>query len=578
MTVQIEEFKFNDKPWRITWLGRLIYPPSSSSTEPRITVHLIELLPNFGDPLSTKSQSEPPKYQKVTVKVGFIALLKIGSVWLNGVRVPVQLKNIECTLEHEKCHLARFDSKVRIGASWEPIFAPNRYRVGREALIESSDSWVVVLYDPTPQLRLLVIPATALFQQALATSPKAVRHLVYGKLDKIVDPSSAPLQDDPNTFYMVLFKDFHDLEGPALANLIADPIASNEYTRFRNALTIESVNHREQGQPPAHIKLNLPFTNPVQLKANGKFMPFEVQRGETKSTEWGFLATEITDLQVRLCFDRLVIDRKNNAKKGLNADSPDLIPAFGGKTRSSVELDVPVLTSKDEPADHLEAACIEASGNVLDPSLELVDDQKLVQKYRSRARATHVTGEPDGTASTGDLSGKGSTTELHVETIPTPKIPVTLDEFFKVLALVIDAGYLFRTIPVSSSFRQLPNGSGVVNFLPWHIDKVRSWHLTSDSANAPPRGYVVAELCHGSVWRYLIEIQRKGAEALALLYVRNHSGQRIEKRELAQFMLEVARENGWGAKDHFKKWICTPIRHRPKKGAETFAQDIIRQL
>lgn len=577
MIVQIEEFKFNDKPWCITWLGRLVYPPSSR-TEPRITVHLTELLPDFRDPLSAKSQPEPPRYQQATVKVGLIALLKIGSVWLNGVRVPVQSKNIECTLTHEKCHLARFDSKVQIGDSQEPIFTPNRYRIGRDALIESSSSWVVAIYDPTPALRLLVIPASTLFQQALATSPKAVRRLVYGELDKIVDPSSAPLLDAPNTFYMILFKDFRDLEGPALANLITDPIASDEYARFRKALTIESVNHREHGHPPAHIKLNLPFTNPVQLKANGKFMPFKVQRGTSESTEWGFLATEITDLQARLCFDRLVIDRKNNAKKGLNADDADLIPAFGGQIRSPVELDTPVLTSKEEPADHLEAACIQSSGNILDPRLELVDDQKLVQKYRSRAQAPHGNEEPDGTASTGDLSGNGSTTELNVETIPTPKIPVTLDEFFEVLALVVDAGYLFRTIPVSSSFRQLPNGTGVVNFLPWHIDKVRSWHLSSDSEKAPPRGYVVAELCHGSVWRYLIEIQRKGAEALALLYVRHHSGQRIETRELAQFMLEVARENGWGAKDHFKKWICTPIRHRPTKGAKTFALDIIKQL
>ena len=577
MTIQIEEFRFNDKPWCITWLGRLVYPPSSR-TEPRITVHLTELLPEFSDPLSTKSQPELPSYKQVTVKIGLIALLKIGSVWLNGIRVPVQSKNIECALAHEKCHLARFDSKVRIGDSWEPIFAPHRYRVGRDALTESSSSWVVVLYDPTPELRLLVIPATTLFEQALATSPKAVRRLDYGQLDKIVDPSSAPLLDDPNTFYMILFKDFRDQEGPALANLVADPIASDEYARFRKALTIESVNHREHGQPPAHIKLNLPFKNQVQLKANGKFIPFKVQRGETESIEWGFLATEITDLQVRLCFDRLVIDRKNNAKKGLNADDPDLIPAFGGPIRSPVELDTPVVTSTEDPADHLEAACIEASGNILDPSLELVDDQKLVQKYRSRAQAPHGTGKPDGTASTGDLSGNGSTTELNVETIQTPKIPVTLDEFFKVLTLVVDAGYPFQTIPVSSSFRQQPDGTGIVNFLPWHIDKVRSWHLTSDSKNAPPRGYVVAELYHGSVWRYLIEIQRKGAEALALLYIRHHSGQRIEKRELAQFMLEVARENGWGAKDYFKKWICTPIRHRPKKGAKTFALDIIKQL
>ncbi|MFG0232937.1 hypothetical protein [Achromobacter sp. 413638] len=576
MTVQIEDFRFNDKPWCITWLGRLIYPPSSR-TEPRITVHLTELLPDFGDPLSTKSQPEPPKYRTVAVKVGFIALLKIGSVWLDGVRVPVQSRDIECTLAYEKCQLVRFDSKVQIGGAWEPIFAPNRYRVGRDALTEINSSWVVLLYDPTPDIRLLVIPATTLFQRALATSPKAVRRLVYGQFDKIVDPSSAPLPDDPQTFYLVLFKDFRNTEGPALANLIADPVASQEYARFRKALTIESVNHQDHGQPPAHIKLNLPFKNPVLFKANGKFMPFKVLEGTKEITNWGFLATEITDLQVRFCFDRLVIERKNNSQQGLNAGDSDLPPAWGGLIRNPVELDTPVVTSAEDPTDHLEAACIEASGNIDDPLVEIVEDQKLIQQYRSRARQPHDTGESDGSASTGDLSGNGSTAELNVEATATPKIPVTLDDFFEALALLVKAGYPFKTIPISSSFRQRPD-TGIVNFLPWHINKVRSWHLTSDHAGAPPRGYVVAELLQGSVWCYLIEIQRKGAEALALLHVRHHNGQRIEKRELEQFMLEVARKNGWGAKDYFKKWVCIPIKHRPKKGTQAFTQDIIKQL
>ncbi|WP_153114992.1 hypothetical protein [Rhodocyclus tenuis] len=411
----------------------------------------------------------------------------------------------------------------------------------------------------------------------MATSPKAVRRLVLGQFDKIVDPSSAPLLDDPKTFFLLLFKDFDDAEGPALANLIADPIASQEYARFRKALTIESANYQGREQPPAHIKLNLPFKNPARLKARGKFMPFKVLEGKKDVTKWGFLATDITDLQPRFCFDRLIVERKNNANKGQNAGDPDLAPTWGGRIRSPVELDKPVVTSAVDPADDLEAACIEESGNFNDPLVTIIKDQKLVQQYRSRARQPRGAGESDGTASTGDLSGKGSTTELDIEVAPTPEIPITLDVFFDALALVVKAGYPFETIPISSSFRQRPD-SGVVNFLPRHIRRVRSWHLTSDSAGAAPRGYVVAELFQGSVWRYLIEIQRKGAETLALLYVRHYQGQRIEKRELEQFMLSVARENGWGAKEYFKKWVCIPIKHRPKKGTLAFSQDIIKQL
>lgn len=584
MTAQIEELRFDGcRPWRLSLLGGLSFPGTSQS-EPRIAVYLSELRPLYEKVLSNEALAEADRHRAAAVKVGLLPLLKLGSVWTDGIpQPPAQpLDQLDLVLHHAQIDLIRFDGSVEIDGESTPLLPGYRYRVGTPASKEAAGSWLAVAYNPTPGLRFVAIPSTVLFQHCVATSPKAIRRLVYGQLDKIIDPRCGFYANKPDTFYVNLFKDFRDGEAPALANLIADPVGRREFKRFRNALVAQSANFdrsRTGSQPGAHIKFGLPFSNPAEMKVRGKFLPFKVKRGEQVVKLWGFLVTEIVDLKVRLAFDQLVIDRKNSGKQGANADDPELPFAFGPTVKEPTTEAEPVqpITSALDPAANLESLSLAACGGFHPIGLTVITQEKEVQQYQAWPIVTTNGEEFTGTGTTGDLSGTSSgLAEIDLEPEPTPKCPVTLEQFLETLALLATRNLPFTTLIVSNVHRKV--GSHAVNYLPRRIKNVRSWHLTTDDPRAAPRGYVVAELNRGGAWHYLVELERKGAEALALAYIRHAAGKQIERRQLQYFMVDVARENGWSAVDNYKQWVYQSIRHTPSRGPSAFANAIAAKL
>lgn len=581
MNIQIKEFRFDDKPWRIDWLGKVIYPASTKG-EPRIKVFLTELLANYTDPFSRMSVPESPRHKVVEIRIGQVAILKIGSVWIDGIEVISKAipKEIECKIEHEKVRLAKFDCHVAIGDSSQPLFSPIRYRVGIDAFREISDSWVLLIDHPTSKINLLIIPSTVIFQKCFVTSPKAVRRLIYGQLEKLIDPDSwGFVEDDLSAFYINLFKDFHDSEGAALANLVADPIANREFKRLRKTLIVESANSF-YGKSLTHLKVSLPFSNSVQIKARGKYLAFETIRNGVITKEWGFLATELTGLKTKLIFKSLIIDRKNNAKKGTNANDPNLPETWTNNNTTPIHPeDTTLITSNDDPDGNLDKLIFEVSGNFDAEDLEIIYHEKDVQKYRGRPKIDPTESEFNGTGTTGDSSsGTTGTAETDLAPTQTPNIPIDLDYFFDTLIILEKKGFSFRTIIVSKQFTKRTTDGGIVNFLPRLIKRVRNWHLCTDDESAPPRAYVVAEIMQNGVWHYLIELQRRKNVAIGLLHFRDHSGNRIDRERIEQFMIDAMRENGWSAQEFYRSWIFQSINHISKNGAESFASLIVRKL
>nr|WP_315481934.1 hypothetical protein [uncultured Undibacterium sp.] len=580
MTIQIREFRFDDKPWRIDWLGKIVYPAGSRG-EPRITVFLTELIANYLDPLSNLSIPPNPRHKSVEIRIGQIALLKIGSVWIDGIeaRPHKAPESVSCILSHEKIRLSRFDCHISLGNISQPLFAANRYRIGIDALREVSSSWVLLIDNPTPELKLLVIPATSIFQKCLATSPKAVRRLIYGEINKVIDPSCHFIEGEPETYFIELFKDFRDTEGKALANLVADPIAKKELKRLRDSLIVESSNSYH-GESKTHLKISLPFSNHVQITANGKYLAFNTEQNGKPVKEWGFLATELTALRTRLVFSRLIIDRKNNAAQGKNAGDVDLPLAWSPNDKTPIEPGEPSqITSEDDPEDNFEKMILEVSGDFEVEELEIVKEEKDVQQYRGKPRGTSEKTEFNGTGTTGDPSSSNTgTAEIDLTPNQTPNIPINLEYFFETLNILEKKAFPFKTIIVSKQFNKRETDGRIVNFLPKQIKGVRSWHLSADYSSAPPRAYIVVEMLLADVWHYLIELQRKEEVAIALLHFRDQSGNRIDRSRIEQFMLDVARENGWSAKQFYRNWIFQTIKHKPRSGTESFANSIIKKI
>src|SRR5579859_5454728 len=220
MSVRIEEFRFNQSPWRISWLGRIVYP-SESETDAKICVHLSELRTSWGDALSNSALAElsseedrpanPGEAHRLTyVNVGLLPLLTIGSVWIDGVSQPLstdrKLRSFE--VHNAQFDLVSFDGCIAIDGQSFPVLAANRYRIGGAASRQCARSWIAVAYNPDPRTLFVGIPSTVLFQHCLATSPKAIRRLIFGQLDKIVGADHGFCEESPDTFYVNLFKDF----------------------------------------------------------------------------------------------------------------------------------------------------------------------------------------------------------------------------------------------------------------------------------------------------------------------------------------------------------------------------------
>lgn len=583
MQVLIKEFENLEGIWRIDWLGRIV-PRGVAGPVPRIAVHLAELQPAFGDPLSNSSLAQPHRTVQVFVDVGLITLLKIGSVWRAGVEIqpPKALAKGPTAVRWQDLKLVRLDGSIELNGRIVPLMPPARHRVGGAAYRDIAGSWVGVAIGSTPDgsPSVLLIPSVVLFQATLASSPAASRRLIQGELHKIVDANYGNVAGEPGTFRVELFKEFRDHEAPAIANLLADPVATTEYRRLRHHLVASSVNHSGPGEPKLHIRFGLPFSNQAPMVIAGKHIAFDGERDRLGKTVWGFLATQIVTLSVPLVFSRLVIDRKNDGRQGANASSDDLEDAWSaGPTEPAAPVGPPQpLTSEEAPGHHLDDIAIQAAAAFTPVGLEVLKEEKDVQRYRG-ARLVAADGHPfNGLASTADPHGTAGVAPADVALVGEPVVPVTLQHLFDALDALNREDLNFATMVVSPAHHRRPADGRVVNYFRNNDRGVRSWRRMSDDVGHT-RGFVVAEIHLGGTWHYLVDIEHKRAGELSMLLVHAEDGGRIEARRFDYFMEAVARHNGWQAAEEFSSyWRFATIRHAKQRGAEALAKLIRKSL
>lgn len=582
ITVSNDEFPQDGAPWRIDGLGTL-HSTGSSRSEPLIDVHLSQLLPEYEDPLKNGLLAGPSK--RVPIKVGRIALLKPGSVWVNKVRClpKVPPRWLEAHINPEQVELHTWGSTIEFEGRTIPLIAPHQFFVPHDNWRGLAQSWVVLIRRPIPSVPYLIIPSSVIFQKCFGESPKGIRRVLRGELHRIIDnPSWVEMDDGIKTYFVELFKEISSPHAYSYANLAADPVGRREYERLRRTLVAASVNEDRAGTRglQTYINLGFPFSAPMRVRVHGKPLPLRKNPSDT-NPEFAFLATEIVDLDVRLVFDRLIVHRKNSGDKGENAGDPNLKDAWPRSPSSPHDLDedaqVPA-TSGEDPLSDLAKLLAEEAGGFNALKLEVIKDPKLTQQYRSRAISGDAKGAFDGTTTTGDTKkGDQGAAELDIETNEAPRVPVTLDSFLDTLKILRDAGHRFETRAVTTTHRY-NNGGDVVNFFPRHIKGSRSWHLVSHDPNSPPRGYIVATHHSGSVWHHFIELERKEEKGRSLAHIRTNDGSLIEARQMRLFMIDVAHERGWNACSLRPHWTLTTINHSPKKGLPHFARAIAKAI
>lgn len=579
-SVRIKEFPKDGKPWRVDGVDRMSYP-GTAITETRVDVHLSELHADFTDALLSRAITG--RGMVVNVRVGQITVIPPGSVWINGVRMPHKKSPslAKFTASASQFELRSFTSLIEIDGEQKVMLPRDRYRFSPESWKGLANSWVLVIRNPKPNIEYMVIPCGVVFQRCAATSPNAVRRLVMGQLDKIVDSNywfSDPV--NPNIYFVEVFKYIRTLEAKSHANLLADDVGQTEYAQFRNNIVISSVN-TDHGKGvkrlPAYIKFGFPFSNPMELTVEGKF--FHVGAKSKDQQLWGMFVTQITSLSTKLVFDALIARRKNDNRKGANSTDPNLNEnAWPTAAASTIdfEQDVP-LHSDDDPALDLTKESKEEAGGFTAVGLKIIDSPKVTQKYRNKKDWIESM-NADGRLTTGDPRnyGRGGHA-LDVVALEVPPVPLALSDFFKTLSFMNKAGHVIKTIAVTTSTRQDDDGN-VTNFFPRMIKGLRSWHLESDDPMASPRGYVVAEIKVGSVWHYFIELQRKAALTHSLAFIHAVDGTRIEPKHIQSYMFEVARDNGWPKAAKFPQWVFRRKNHTQGNDAELFSAALINML
>lgn len=580
--ITIHEFPKDGAPWRIDGLGRL-YGTGSTRSEPLIEVLLSKLKPTYEDPLANAWQMDISKC--VQVKIGMIAVLKPGSVWINGKRsLPNKtfVRKLELTVNPNQTELCNWNSTLAFEGNQIELMSDRQFRIPNRNQDALHKSFVLVIRNPTDDKLFAVIPSSVIFQKCLSQSSAAVISLVNGRLENIVDNTGfVPLDTGGRGFYVELSKFVKTDHAYAYANLVADPVGRLEYERLRRSLVAQSINEdpTNPGQSIPYLKLGLPFSNAVSMQVIGKSMPL-TGKDHIGRTRYAFLVTEIVSMSVDLLFDALIVRRKNDNQKGQNAKDPGLESAYPrvSPTLAGFEdEDNAEATSQQDADEELAKLWAEQLGGFSAPKLETIVDLKLIQRYKGKLLRAREK-EFNKSATTGHATGNDSgVSPLEIEASELPEIPAIFNSFFETLAILRVAGLAVQTLVVSEKHRAHSNGN-IANYFPKSIKRCRSWHLMLSQSNPRPRAYVIAEAQLRGTWHYLIEIERKEETGRSLAHIRRQDGAEIDRHQLRSFMSKVARENGWRAGQLFPSWIVKSIRHSQQNDAEKFSRTIGRAI
>ena len=577
---RIKNFPIDNLHWRIDWIGSIFY---SIDDEPKVRVYLSRLLPNtshekvLNNTSLFGSKDTGYDHRMVDIKIGFIQLLKIGSVWVNGIQ-QLSYRATEEAFEVEITNLAIVPlsksgaTNLNDGHGWEEILSNYQYRIPEESARKGS--WVAVVFDH-PKYKRVVIPSSVIFQTCYVTSPKAASHIIFGQLDKLIDlDESGFLSEKSNVFRVCIHKDYRNTEGVLLANLASGRVAKRNLDILRRNIVIKS-NIADGAKDGVALKVNFPFNNEIKLRVLGKVIPYKSNPNEPNETrEIGFFVSEILSLQAPFEFDSILPVRKNDGKKGL-VKAEELLNAFGGvRARKLDEQDQTLLTEEDV-STFLDATQINAISIVDINQITILDNDKEFQQYQSMPfHSIAGSGEAnDHSASTGDKKQlKNGASETNIALAP-----VKLDEFFEVIDWLASSGLKINMLEVGHSTR---GQKGIVNYFPQVIKGCYSWHLTVDKSRA--RAFIIAELYIAGQYFYLIDVEAKKTGVLSIALIYNADRLPITTQSFYSFMKEVARENGWSVlkkiAGYEKNWIFRAVDHNRKGDSHKVANNILKLI
>lgn len=562
---ELLEFPHDNNFWRIEWVDR---PVLHHDDQARITIYLSRIHKNYTKPLNNSSlfmDKDGKHYsKKIYMRIGYLPILKIGTVWKNGLLQPMldsqfdiatlsfSLKETEIVFLTDTNKFGHIDEneppKYSKGITDKDYRLVNKELRG-EGILKGS---FAVLLNDKEGFSQVIIPSTVIFQTCFISSFKAANYILFSKIESMIDPKeSGLLADEPTTFKACLFQDFADPEAKMLSNLYVNSIARKELKKLKNNFIRQQSACRDMTTAGVRIKVNFPFDN-LTIKTKGKVLSYKPKR---------YLVTHLSIVHADLPFNKIILDRKNNNQKGLNEEGDQEAYVRGQKQSTDSKNDKDYIAVNNDVSALLTPIQFAFLSGLDSLPIEIVKEEKEVQRYKS---AKLIQPKDDG-----DLVGvgKGRYTDTNVRGMVIDngieeRAPVSLDYILEMIKHLREVNIDVKTISASKK-PFLDKGEIINQFFYIPAKRKLSWYMTEDKSRF--RYFLVAEIYHKGVYSYIVDVEPKKGDVLSIALLRSKNGQKITQNDFIIFMRDVVQERSWPFNfkkySYHDKWYVDKMNH-----------------
>lgn len=569
MTIAIESFPNDDKYWRVDWFGGVSYDPN----EPKIRVFLSQI--NSDTPrekiLNKNAININGSSNSIfrDIKIGYIQILKIGSVWKNRIKIweydaPFTKLSFESNHPRELVYLTAKGYTTLQPEGWVSILTDTEYSLTNSTAKKGSP---VLIYFNVGIYEYVVIPCPVIFQSCYVSSPKAARHIIFGQMDQLLDlNSSGYIENEDSIFRIHLHKNYADSEAPCISNLVTDQEAKKYIKYLQRTLSL-SANNLNPEKLNA-LAVGFPFSNDLKINVKGRVLFKE-------NNKKAFFVTEICSAYSELSFKKLLILRKNNNRKSGNK-AEEVKPGWNTpipqQNNSHDDTDANIVLLNDgNPSSQYDPIRDYTSLVLYPEDLEIIKETPDLQHFEN-LEYTNIIGSIVNNSNLASSGPKTTTqngiSEYDVEILP----PANLDFIFSVFSHLRKSGIDFKLLPIMNEHSQ---PEGLVNRFDRHIRHLRSWHLQIDGLT--PRAFVIGEVLFYGQYYYLIDIEPKNKESLSIIFISPKSGLKIANSEFKLMFYKLARTRSWSFLNTVsfeQKWSIIKFRHDRNNNFADLSQKI----
>lgn len=558
------------------------------------------------DPL--KSTNRTGETKRLWVGVGQLPLISMGSVWhkkapaseAGGTGGGGRIESFEIdTLRTKpfKAKAHRWNEAVTVDDKVVPCLPGNYYFVGKENYPYLADSLLWVYSVRNPRYSVVLIPPYEILRSYYLSSNKVARAVFEDDIGLLIDTDESEVLDDRNV-YLSLLKTTDGLDAWFIARWLASEKTGDQISLLNRSFVAASVNatpHSDSSAIGAHIETDFPFDGTTKLTAAGKHI--KLHPGNTAAVGekeiWGFLVLNILNCTHPMPYRDVATERKNDARKGLNSDDPDLpTTAFPGPPPTDQVLP-PSETStigSDEEPDKSARALLQETFNTRFADLvgrKLVEDPKIIQRYKSGRK-----GSPSEKEFTQQGTGEGTTGQTSTGKVDVKqelpfardKLPTDVATFLQVIKYIRAVkkrdDWTVTTVQVHGRGQPIDDEDVVTSFR----TKVKgqkswiTWHLKSRYPDIP-RTLIIAKVEAPSGISYIIEMERKKEQekrSVLILYSENRT--LISDATMDLFLTATAKENGWPSQDYLPFLRRAKVNHGEKRTIQSFATAILKKM